>query len=405
MRVRAFLFLAIGSACLCLVLPRSSDRADAAPTATSTTADPSSSVPVFAYYYIWFDPTSWNRAKRDYPLAGKYSSNDPAVMRKHIEWAKQAGITGFIVSWKNTPSLDRRLSTLVDIAEAEHFSLAIIYEGLNFSRKPLPAAQVGSDLKYFARVFASRKPFAGFSKPLVIWSGTWEFTAADVARETTPVRDQLTVLATERNVKGYERLADSVDGDAYYWSSVNPDTYPGYVDKLSAMGAAVHGNDGVWIAPAAPGFDARAIGGTTNVTRADGQTLLRECSAAYQSSPDLLGLISWNEFSENSYVEPSVKYGTRYLDVAKQCVAMGEPDRVSEVSGSDAVDSSSPGRGLRTGLLVAPLVIAVLSWAFIVVLRRSRQSRQTRRMRQMRRMRRKRRKRRRAISDPARRVS
>ena len=96
-------------------------------------------VPVFAYYYIWFDPTSWDRAKRDLPLAGKYSSNDATVMRRHIEWAKQAGITGFIVSWKHTPSLDRRLATLIDVAESEHFSLAMIYQGLDFYRHPVPA--------------------------------------------------------------------------------------------------------------------------------------------------------------------------------------------------------------------------------------------------------------------------
>ena len=65
--------------------------------------------PLFAYYYIWFNPTSWNRAKIDYPLLGRYSSDERDVMRQHIEWAKQAGIDGFIVSWKSTPALNRRL--------------------------------------------------------------------------------------------------------------------------------------------------------------------------------------------------------------------------------------------------------------------------------------------------------
>ena len=58
-------------------------------------------MPVFAYYYIWFDPSSWDRAKIDVPALGRYSSDDPKVMREHIRLAKQAGITGFIVSWKH----------------------------------------------------------------------------------------------------------------------------------------------------------------------------------------------------------------------------------------------------------------------------------------------------------------
>ena len=32
--------------------------------------------PLFAYYYIWFNADSWNRAKIDYPLLGRYSSDD-----------------------------------------------------------------------------------------------------------------------------------------------------------------------------------------------------------------------------------------------------------------------------------------------------------------------------------------
>ena len=33
------------------------------------------------------------------------------------------------------------------------------------------------------------------------------------------------------------------------------------------------------------------------------------------SDPDAVGLISWNEFSENTHVEPSLRHGDRYLDV------------------------------------------------------------------------------------------
>src|SRR5262245_17421603 len=62
--------------------------------------DKSVSVPVLAYYYIWFDTKSWDRAKTDYPLLGRYSSDDADVMLQHITWAKSAGINGFIVSWK-----------------------------------------------------------------------------------------------------------------------------------------------------------------------------------------------------------------------------------------------------------------------------------------------------------------
>jgi hypothetical protein len=283
-------------------------------------------VPVFAYYYIWFDSNSWNRAKVDYPLLGHYTSDDRAVMRQHIEWAKAAGISAFIVSWKSTDVLNRRLEQLIQVAEEENFKLAIIYEGLDFNRDPLPVAQVASDLDYFIQHFSNQKPFQIYSKPLVIWSGTWKFNPQEINQVTQTRRNSLLILASERNVQGYQRLSGFVDGDAYYWSSVNPDTYPNYQDKLSSMGEEVHKDGGLWIPPAAPGFDATQIGGTTTVDRKNGETFLTQINTAMASSPDILGIISWNEFSENSYIEPSERYGPQYLDILSQIDHLPPPN-------------------------------------------------------------------------------
>ena len=71
-------------------------------------------VPTLAYYYQWFTASSWDRAKVDYPLAGRYSSDDVAVMRGQVAEAKAAGIDGFIVSWKDPPVNNRRLEALDD---------------------------------------------------------------------------------------------------------------------------------------------------------------------------------------------------------------------------------------------------------------------------------------------------
>ena len=44
----------------------------------------------FLHYYIWFTPGSWNRAEKDMPLAGRYSSDDIEVMRTHVRQAQAA---------------------------------------------------------------------------------------------------------------------------------------------------------------------------------------------------------------------------------------------------------------------------------------------------------------------------
>lgn len=288
----------------------------------STAANP---LPVLAYYYIWYNSNSWDRAKTDLPLLGTYTSDDLAVMRQHIREAKAAGIDGFIVSWKSTDVLNRRLRQLAQVAQQENFKLAIIYQGLDYNRNPLPITTVASDLDYFIQNFAGLPAFQLFSKPMVIWSGTWMFTTEEVQQVSTSRRSNLLILASERNLDGYTRLASLVDGNAYYWSSVNPTTFPGYQNKLDQMSQAVHDNNGLWIAPAAPGFDARLVGGTTVVDRNNGDTFRIEINTAMASSPDALGIISWNEFSENSQIEPSQNYGSQYLDLLESIIATPAP--------------------------------------------------------------------------------
>jgi hypothetical protein len=345
--------------------------------AQSASAAPSSAgtnpVPVLAYYYIWFDPSSWLRAKRDYPLLGPYSSSDLDVLDQHVVWAKQAGIQGFVVSWKSTPKLNRRLSELVTVADRHHFKLAVIYQGLDFDRNPLPARRVAHDLRFFAWRFASDPAFRIFEKPLVVWSGTWKFSTADIRAVTTPLRKKLLILASEKNVADYLGVRDAVDGDAYYWSSVNPQTYPGYPEKLAAMSRAVHERGGLWIAPAATGFDARLIGGRRVVPRGDGATLRREVGAAVESSPDAIGLISWNEFSENSHVEPSVRFGHRYLNVLAEM-------QHTQFHPRGDIDSSSAVTGIGYGLPILSGLGGVVFAALLVAFTRRHVNRNHRRI-------------------------
>ena len=224
--------------------------AGASPVATPQAIDPD--VPVLAYYYIWFNPNSWDRAKTDFPLLGRYSSDDAVVMRQHVQWAKSVGIDGFIVSWKNTNILTERLRLLIEISKQEDFKLVIIYQGLDVDREPLPAARVAADLDFFTEEFADDPVFDLFAKPVVIWSGTWKFSRDEIASVTASRRERLMILASERNSNDYRNLADLFDGDAYYWSSVNPDTYPEYLQKLQSMAQAVHEHDGLWISRLRP---------------------------------------------------------------------------------------------------------------------------------------------------------
>jgi Glycosyl hydrolase family 99 len=318
-----------GLLCLILVLVSGATASaapvrDAAPSPTPQGACPSRQparpdhAPVLAHFYIWYTASSWNRAKVDYPAVGRYSSDQVSVMRKQVQQAQAAGIDGFIVSWKSTDTLNSRLASLRGVAANAGFKLAITYEAQDFNRNPLPAAQVRDDLLAFADKYANDPVFRVLGdRPVVAISGTWHYSIDELRSITEPVADRLTVLATEKNTRDYERVSSAVDGELYYWSSADPETTPHYQDKLQEMANAVRAHCGLWVAPVTPGFDARKVGGARTVDRRNGATLRRSWEAAVTTVPDMIGVISWNEWSENTYIEPSATYGTRSLDVLR----------------------------------------------------------------------------------------
>lgn len=293
------------------------------PEAVSSASQAPSAPLVLAYYYIWYEPQSWRRAKTDLPALGTYASDDPTVITRHLEWAKAAGIDALIVSWKREARLDRPLRLLVDEAERQGIGLVLLYQGLDFAREPLPAARVAGDLIWFAETYGSRSAFTLFGAPAVIWSGSWKFTEADLrfVRDSLPRAGRLLLLGSEKSAQDYGARAGVFDGDAYYWSSADPLRTPGHAARLQQLGLAVAEDDGVWIAPVAPGFDARMVGGSSVVARRDGETYAAAWEVAIRTAPQAIGVISWNEFSENSHIEPSEGLGDQYLRLTADLVA------------------------------------------------------------------------------------
>jgi hypothetical protein len=88
--------------------------------------------------------------------------------------------------------------------------------------------------------------------------------------------------------------------------------------------------------------------------------------AAIVSSPDAIGLISWNEFSENSHVEPSRTYGMRTLEVVADIQDASIPEIVD-------FDSSEPrdtgARSYAVPLLGAAALFCLAS--LVVIMRRN----------------------------------
>ena len=53
---------------------------------------------VFAFYYAWFDLTTWQKPLSDQPLQ-PYHSADVSVIEQHVLQARQAGIDALVQAW------------------------------------------------------------------------------------------------------------------------------------------------------------------------------------------------------------------------------------------------------------------------------------------------------------------
>jgi hypothetical protein len=324
--------------------------------------------PVLAHFYMWFTRASWDRAKVDFPAVGRYSSDEVDVVKQQVAQAQAAGIDGFIVGWRSTDVLNPRLRQLRDIAASSGFTLAITYQAQDFHRRPLPTAQVRQDLEELAAMYGDDPVFQLFGpRPVVALSGTWHYSEEELRSITEPVSARLMVLATEKNVERYQQVASTVEGDLYYWSSADPQQTPSYQSRLLAMANVTREQCGIWVAPVAPGFDARAIGGRSVVERRDGSTLRSSWQAALATIPDAIAVISWNEFSENTHIEPSEQYGTRYVDAVAE-LTRAPPAPAKELDSSAA---DTQGTGTARGALAAALGLALVVTVWEIRRRRS----------------------------------
>lgn len=354
---------ALAAVAVCAPAPVSAAGSGTARGGSSST-DPDR-LPVFAYFYQWFDHGSWRRAKIDYPLAGRYSSSDRQVLVGQVAAARAAGLDGFLTSWKGTPTLDARLQLLLDVAHEQHFDVGVVYEGLDFQRHPLPLSVVRSDMMMLVNRWGDQLRSRYFGRPVIIWTGTdqWPVSAIRSVRQALGQRAYL--LASAKSAEEYERVAGVVDGDAYYWSSANPGTTYTH-DRLADLSAAVHADHGIWLAPATAGFDGRPLHHHRVVPRDGGQTLVRSLKDAFGSDPDAVGVISWNEWSENTYIEPGQRYGAQELDALRGFLRPGAAG--ATLLGTIDRSAESPSLGDQGWTGVRAGVVLGLGTAMVVVL-------------------------------------
>lgn len=301
---------------------------------------------VLVFYYGWFNSGTWGDGRLVDRPTEPYDSADRGAMARHIAQAQVAGIDAFIMSWYGPENAINTaiLSGLMDQAAAVGFHVAADVDlGAEFLATPEAVLNALRDL--IANRIHHPAYFRYQGQPVIFFWNVGRFTAAqwaDLRAQVDPSHD--TIWIVEGDSLAYLPVFDGLHLYNIAWSRNPANTAATWAQRTQQAG-------GIFVATAMPGWDDTAMGrGEAGFAtpRNDGAFFRTTFAAAAAVNPAMIAITSWNEYFENTYIEPSQVYGTAYLDIARELIA--------GYKGGTALPGGSGAGPVATGIVAIPTV-------------------------------------------------
>ncbi len=289
-------------------------------------AAPEPSRPLFAFYYAWYDVNTWDPGRvADLPIV-RYNSYERATIERHVNLARQAGLSGLILAWLGPGNpTDANLETLLSVVQGSDFLVSLYFETTspflgsraevaNALRRALALSQHPNWIRY------QGKPVIFFWRPAAVARAAGESALAvwqSLRQEVDPGRT--TVWIGEGDDFSYLSVFDGIHPYSIAWSGDPAGTLATYAQRTRSQASGL-GAAKLWIPVIMPGYDDRRTGRSDAFVREreDGAYFARTFEAALTSRPDWAIIVnSFNEWAEGSMIEPSVTYGDKYVDLAR----------------------------------------------------------------------------------------
>jgi hypothetical protein len=315
---------------------------------------------ILAFYYAWFDLTTWQKSLSDQP-AQPYASTDPAAIERHVLWAQQAGIDAFVQSWYGPQVENNQTETnfrqLLDISARYGFGAAADLEVTSpFFHS---TADVANAVNYLLAVHAQHPAYLRVGgKPVIFF---WRQSQYSIETWYS-IRDQIdpnrtSIWIAEGTDLSYLGPFDGLHLYSVAWS----DDPTGVLTQWGARvreWSATQGLSKTWVATVMPGYNDWATGRADAFVRdRAGGAYYRECwEGAIQSGADLVIATSFNEWLEGSQIEPSVSYGDFYLNLTRE---LGGRYRVSEPPPTITVSPTAMPSSLSASTSTVPMTATV----------------------------------------------
>ncbi|MDF1739635.1 MAG: hypothetical protein P1U86_10785 [Verrucomicrobiales bacterium] len=288
------------------------------------------------------DPTSRREdglrdlAATKYPLIGPYSSNNEAVIRYHFETARAAGIEAMIVIWYGPGSeTDAVIPKLLEVAEATGLKISLCYEEkINWAPFRAPASRkdlvdsAQRDLAYLLEKYSTDPAYlTRAGKPVVFQFNYWGEDEMG-RRNILPHEWQRIFDGLARPLSYVRQNQDDAFhppiGGRYLWFTKDENHIESFGVKARAQ--IDEGQLEYFVGMASPEFDDSGVNGWGNGTRATpgaGLSLFKDTfERAWRNGPEMIQLVTWNDFNEGTVIEPTLENGFQYLDALE--VWLGE---------------------------------------------------------------------------------
>ncbi|MDR3710943.1 MAG: carbohydrate binding domain-containing protein [Capsulimonadaceae bacterium] len=271
-----------------------------------------------------------------YPLIGPYSTLDPSVVRYQLATMKAAGIQGVFIDWHGDEHDKAQGLMMVHEAGKLGMRVALCYEEkTNFTwasfRSPKTrdeAVQYAvDDLTFVETKYASLPGYMRCNgRPLLfVWPG--EATSAIGPGRYTPEEwRRILGKLPEKPIfgsQGADPSYSSVCDFRYGWFSPVPGSANDFSARASRMVAS--GQAKFFVGSLCPGFDDTPVWGWgrgPRVVDRKGLSCLRDTfDRSLKGNPEIVQIVTWNDFNEGTVVEPTRSRGFDDMDALATWIA------------------------------------------------------------------------------------
>jgi hypothetical protein len=267
------------------------------------------------------------------PLTGPYDSSDPALLEYQVLLMKLSGIDGVIVDWYGNDDvfdygvLNHSTQKLIEVIRKAGLKFVICYEDQTIlhmvENKYIPAedalSQAQKVMRFLDQGWFKDPAYLKYGdRPVLLNFGLAYFkNETDWEAMFRGLHPQ-PLLVTEDNPLGV--IAPS----SYPWppmssvrgSELTQADLQSYLDVfyLKSSGQPYR------VAGAFPGFrdiykEAGVSPGYAVLDAREGETFRLTLQTALAQHPDVIQLVTWNDYGEGTNIEPTREYGYRYLEM------------------------------------------------------------------------------------------